>query len=429
MSSRLALVAVLAFAACIRDTGGVAGEDVVAGGCDLFPDVLRPEPRVEPDYDGASAALFSEDTVPALSIDFAPGEFEKLSAQWKDESWVDAADADIRWEAIKSSSYVHCGVSFMGETFPDAACRLRGSPQYWHEEKKPQLKVKFNRWDPDGRFLGMRSFNLEYLYTQDAPVRDRVAMWVMRKAGLPAPRVGHVRVTMDGKDRGLYMVIEPVDREFLEAWFAEPDGNLYEGGWLKETNEDDPNICDMQAANDLVTLEELGQDHSEFRGALARIMDVGQVIRVMAAETVFPTVDNLANGSTNFYFYHHPGQGFVAIPWDLDGVLKSEDDVKSLMNSRNETGKLLQIIREIPEWDELFVDSLVEIRDGPFAALDAEVDRVCALVRPVVAEDEAWLDENDPDRDEGLADFDEDCRRIKQLRKLRADVLHDILGR
>ncbi|MBM4398451.1 MAG: CotH kinase family protein, partial [Deltaproteobacteria bacterium] len=223
--------------ACIRDDGGI-GEEDPAPECAFFAPVEAPAPRTEPDWDKASLPLFDETTIPEVRIAFPPSERQALEAIWKDPKWEDPANAEL-WEVEKADAWVQCSVAVGFATLvTEAACRLRGSPEDWHLEKKPQLKVRFNRWDESKRFLGMRSFNLEYMRYTAAPVRDRIAMWMFREAGLPAARVNHVHVFIDGEDRGPYMVIEPIDREFLEAWFANPDGNLYEGGYQKETNED-----------------------------------------------------------------------------------------------------------------------------------------------------------------------------------------------
>ena len=49
-------------------------------------------------------------------------------------------------------------------------------------------------------------------------------------AGVPAPRVGHAIVELNGSRLGLYDLKEGFAAEFLGLHFAQTDGNLYDSG-------------------------------------------------------------------------------------------------------------------------------------------------------------------------------------------------------
>lgn len=408
---------------------GVDGVDGLDGGtaCEA---IVPPNP--DPDFvagpKAASLAIFDATRLVPIAIDFPEGEWALFESTWKDPKWSQPG-VDEAWEASKSSAWVRCSVTVEGETYADAACRPRGSPEGWAKEKKPQIRMKFNEWNKDGRFRGLRSLSLEYQRRDAAPVRDFVAMRLMADAGLPAPRVSHVRLTLDGLDRGVYQAIEPVDHEFLEDHFPDANGNLYEGGYLKKTNEENPSLCDMIAVNDLVALEPLGGPHEAFVAAFTNLVDVDQVLRVMAAESVFPTGDNLSNGSTNFFYYARPDGRFVAIPWDLDGVLQGEEDNMvevppyAYDGPADASVKLIALVPEVPTWRAVFEDALVEIRDGQFADLAAWVEARCAMLAPELETDEAWLAEHD------ASALQDDCASIVQQVEKRTAFLKTALGR
>jgi hypothetical protein len=148
-----------------------------------------------------------------------PGDYEKMLAP-------PGAD-DLR--------YVPCKVTFLGKSSEQAACRRKGDTTDWPLEKKPQMVVKFNLYDPAKRFFGMRHLNLEYFAGTDAPIRDRLGMWLMREAGLDASRVNHARVLKNGAILGLYQNIEAMDHELLEDHFGpDADGNLWKRGSLQD---------------------------------------------------------------------------------------------------------------------------------------------------------------------------------------------------
>lgn len=365
------------------------------------------------------SALYAENVVVDFYIDFEPDQWQKFYDCWKKKKYCsDMSGAKV---------YCHCSFTFANTTYKDAACRPKGNPADWQEEKKPQFIVRFDKWHNDGRFFGVRRIDLEASSEFSAPIRDRIGMWIMRHANIIAPRVNHARVFVNGDLMGIYQNIEVVDHEFLEERFDYPIGNLYEndkGDWSKITNKSQGDYSDINALEDLVIKEPKTGDHSSFYKSLAEIMDVKQVLRLMAGEMVFPTWDNYSNGSWNFYYYNNAGK-FIVIPWDLDRILSPyieiEADPWTYTGHADELHKIRELINTNPEWREEFISNLIEIRDGAFKEAISRVDRVCNQIRPYI--------EKDPNRYGTMADFDADCAFIKQRIKDRSTFLKQFLGK
>jgi hypothetical protein len=248
----------------------------------------------------------------------------------------------------------------------------------WIHEIKPQIIVRFNFIDKQGRFRGLRRINLESFDGTEAPVRDRLGMWIMREAGINAPRVNHARVFKDGQYYGLYMNIESVDKEFLEDHFGTDDtGNLWESANELKTNEMVNDSSQLMALNNLVNAEPLAGDHTAFYGQLDALLDVPQVLREMAAETAMLVDDNFTNGSSNFYYYDHPRRRFMVLPWDLDTILTmapaNADPFAYWADS--DPNKLRQLMNQNPAWRAEYVDALVDIRDNVLARAPREAGR------------------------------------------------------
>ncbi len=324
--------------------------------------------------------------------------------------------------------YVHCSFSFGGQSFPDAACRSKGGEEVWPDELKPQFMIKFNHWNKKGRFLGLRRINLEANPYTAAPVRDRLGMWLMREVGLEAPRVNNARLFLNGSYLGLYQNIEVIDKEFLEDHFANPEGNLYEDGYELKTNEEENDQERLWALEDLIFEEPLKGDHSRFYAKLPEMLDVHQVLLLMAAETVLPTPDNFSNGSTNFYYYDDPDTGrFVVLPWDLDDIIGEfappDADIFEYWGGSigNDPNHLRLLMNQHPLWRKEFVDQLVAIRDGAYARLPERTALYCEQIREHVARDRKTY--------YSLEEFDEDCADIQQRIRDRIDWLREELGR
>ncbi|HEY0712960.1 MAG TPA: CotH kinase family protein, partial [Polyangia bacterium] len=330
--------------------------------------VPRPDPETVP--------LFDESAVLDFHLSFPAGEWDKL----------------LKLRGEPATRWVKCGFRFGTATFPEAACRRKGNMFDWDRtEAKPQLIVRFNHATAGGRFMGMRRLNLEYYSDWAAPVRDRLGMWLMREAGVPASRVNHVRVFKDGALLGLYQNIEPVDREWLENHFGGPnaDGNLWESGEQLQTNESHADPAKLMAFHALVEAEPLTGDHQAFWAALAKMMDVKQVLREMAAETALITHDNFSNNLLNYYLYEHPKRGLLVLPWDFDDILIPEfvDADPYTFWEHGEPGKLRLLMNQNPAWKAEYDAHLIDIRDRILAKMPAYLDRICMQIRPTVLEE------------------------------------------
>ena len=355
-----------------------------------------------------SIAVYDENTVVDLQLTFPPGEWPKLL--------VPVGPGDLRW--------VRCSITFKGETFPTAACRRKGNAIDWPLEGKPQMLVRFNFFDKQARFQGLRRFNLEHFDGAEAPIRDRLGMWLMRQAGIDAPRVNHARVFVDGQLFGVYQNIEAIDKEFLEDHFGpEGEGNLWESADELKTNEAVNNQSELVAWDQLIAAEPLEGDHTAFWAKLDQMMDIDQVLREMAAETALLSDDNFSNGSSNFYLYDHPRLGFQILPWDLDTILTSvpaNSDPFAFWNT-SPPNKLRLLMNQNPAWKARFVDQVVEIRDQILVRMPAEVDRICNQIREPIR--------LDPKRTATFQDFEADCQNVKSGVAARIAALKTLLGR
>jgi len=389
------------------------------GGQGLLSDAA-PEPIV----DGATAADSSPSadatSSPKSTPLFDEGTIVDFYVTFSDDAWNNlltlTGPNDTRW--------VPCTFTALGDPVVNADCRRKADMTDWPFEKKPQFIVRFNLTNKEGRFRGLRRLNLESFDGAAAPIRDRIGMWVMREAGIDAPRVNHARVFKNGEILGLYMNIEAEDKEFLEDHFpAADDGNLWESGYELKTNEAVNDTARLDALSNLIDNEPLTGDHTEFFNQLAMRMDVRQVLREISAETALITNDNFSQGSTNFAYYEHPTRGFMVLPWDLDSIITvapADADLYDYQGVSNGS-KLRELMNQNPTWRAQFTDDLVDIRDTVMTRVPELVDEICTQIHEAV--------EEDPNRTSSTEDFQADCARVRQAVIDRIAAMKTILGR
>jgi len=271
---------------------------------DVGPDAA---PATDPRMDPASApddVLYSLDVLPELALELGPVAMESLR------------EAPRRWV---------CGrLEFAGGSYP-VGIRLKGSASFEPLDDKPAFKIRFDGPCPGARrFFGRRGLTLNNLVQDRSSVREALAYLVFRAAGVPAPRVGYARVSVNGEPYGLYVDVENVDTQFLARHFADASGPLYEGGLDVDLRSEDLWKFDLDEGvsarrtelAELVARVEAGGD-SIFYGE-DRLVDRAAFLRFMAASAVTGDWDGYWKPNNYRIYYEPTARLWYVLPWGLD---------------------------------------------------------------------------------------------------------------
>jgi hypothetical protein len=158
--------------------------------------------------------LFDQSVVNDIRLTMKPGDWDTLRATCLEDTYY---PADMAWQ---------------GQVVPMVGVRSRGSGS--RNPYKPGLKVDFGRY-VDQKLLGLKSVVLANAVQDPAMLKQRVAMLMYERMGVPAPRVAHVRVFVNEVYVGLYMLIEPIDTNFLaRVYWTDQHGKKENDGYLYE---------------------------------------------------------------------------------------------------------------------------------------------------------------------------------------------------
>ena len=315
------------------------------------------------------------------------------SALQRVDLWANSLDWEKLKQNFQANDYYPADLAWNGQTVRNVGIRSRGVAS--RSGTKPGLKVEFDHYATDQRFLNLKSLVLDNL-TQDASgVHETVTMWLFAKMGIPAPREAHTRLYVNGEYAGLYVATEPVDKVMLARVFGSNgddvlnDGYLYEFDkadvWLftylgsdldlyklyfqaktheKESEEDQYRLIE--------TLVRLANEKpaSELVGAIGGYLDLKQLVRYVAVQNFVAETDGFLGqwGMNNFYLYRleHSTQ-HVLIPWDED-LAFSEPTFD--VSQRLGINVLVSRLMEIPEYRALYFSTLKETADLADARTD-----------------------------------------------------------
>ena len=291
------------------------------------------------------------------------------------------------WEKLKQNfqenTYYPADMVYNGQTARNSGIRSRGLGS--RLAQKPGLRVDFDRYTADQRFLGLRSLVLDNLTQDPSAVHETMTMKLFAKLGIPAPREAHVRLYINNRYEGLYAVVESIDKSFLARVFGsieqdtQNDGYLYEFDYLDpwmfsylgqdlapyklrfdpKTHENESDAKKYGPLENLVRLaNELPID--QYMPVLGEHLDLTAFVRYVAAQNFVGQNDGFLGyaGMNNFYFYRlENGQKHVFLAWDEDNAFWGPEFPITMRHDEN---VLFRKAMQIPELSDEYYRILLE---------------------------------------------------------------------
>src|SRR5437016_389930 len=217
------------------------------------------------------ADLFTTGPVLRLRIEIAPGE---LAALRRD-----------------SRSYVPAALREGSQVYPKVGIHLKGSTGSFRGlDDKPALTLSFGKFAPGQRFHGLRKIHLNNSVEDPSYLNEALGSELFRSAGVPAPRVMHALVELNGRALGLYVLKEGFTRDFLGLHFQRTHGNLYQPGTGHDVDENLARISG-DGPEDLADLKALAAaaqepDLERRWERLGQTLDLSRFISFMAMEVM-----------------------------------------------------------------------------------------------------------------------------------------------
>ena len=355
------------------------------------------------------------------------------------------------WESLKinylDNTVYACYFQWTNQTIRNVGIRSRGTGS--RSGIKPGLRVDFDYFSTDQKFLGLKSVILRN-NTQDASnMRERVSMLFFRRMEVKAVREAHARLFINSEYAGVYTIVESIDKNFLKKNFGENDGHLYEYKFdtaaprpfdfgypgsdaalytplpfKPQTHENDPQGEVLERF--FWTVNQAGD--AVWRTAMEEFLDLKQFLKHVAIENFLADQDAIDGdyGPNNFYLYRFEKKNlFIFLPWDKSQAFW-ESPSPNYFIFRNiedgtETHRNRLVVRALrdAELREFYLDTLLACADQaqalsdatpsapgsePLGWLEAEIVREYGQIRQAVLADTTKITSNE-DFEKAYADI------------------------
>jgi len=287
---------------------------------------------------------------------FESGVIPQLKLEIRDEQQQDLRD-DPR-------DYTRCTVIENDTTtFKSVGIKLKGAAgSYQDFDDRPGLTLNFRKYKKGQRWHGMEKVHLNNLVQDESFLSEWLGTQVFRAAGYPAPLTGHVRLWINVRGMGIYVLREGFDSGFLKREFGDNNGNLYDRGEegdidseLEMDSGDDPDD-----RSDLIGLALAchQRDQAVRLQQLADRAEMNRFLSFMALERLCGHWDGYTYNTNNYrlYFPKKPPQG-VFLPHGMDQLF--QDPGAGLYDSS--ASLVSQVVLQSDHWRERYQERLKEL--------------------------------------------------------------------
>jgi spore coat protein CotH len=329
------------------------------------------------------------------------------------------------WQSLQDEprEYVSAALKFGNETYTNVGVRYKGNSSFdcVPPPKKP-FKVDFDRYVDDQDFHGVKKLNFSNSLWDPSMMREMLGYDTFSNAGCPAGRTSHVKLFItapgayDHEYIGVYVMIEQVDKVYLDDRFGNSGGNLYKATmwgadlrwhgsepepyrecYLKKTNKSADDWSDLIRLLDVLN----NTPDNAFKAEIGKVFNVDGFLAYLAANTALSSLDSIAGRNCNFYLYNNSETNrFEFLPWDLNEVFGNHtlprdngltaDEMLTLdvhnpvSHNRPASGYILiERILRVSEYKSAYLSRLRTLVEGKFspASMHAEIDRVYNLIK------------------------------------------------
>jgi spore coat protein CotH len=259
---------------------------------------------------------------------FSSSQIHTIKLYFNQVNWWDSLVAYYPLDQKLLSTMVIDGV-----TFDSIGTQFKGNSSYNNNSQKKSLKIDLNEF-VDGQDLdGLKKFNLNNGFKDPIFMREKLTLDFCRRHGLDAPRCTYANVYMNDTLWGLYILVEQVDKTFLDSHFSDNDGNLFKGDpmgslqWINSAPSSYYNKYELKT-NDSINdwsdivhfIDKLNNTSPVyFYDSLESVVSSISFIRYWAMNILFANLDSYNGSGHNYYIYHHLNlDKFIFIAWDVN---------------------------------------------------------------------------------------------------------------
>ncbi|MBL7952200.1 MAG: CotH kinase family protein [Flavobacteriales bacterium] len=355
-----------------------------------------------------SDSLFNTDQVVTVDLDFGTQDFWTTLTTNYDNDLGETLTADITITDLTGTRMYY-----------NVEVDLKGNSSYNHPGDKKSFKVDFNDNIAGQKYHGMAKVHFNNCWSDPTFMREKIFFDYCQDHGILAPRVSYANVSMNGTFWGFYNMVEAVDKDFLDRWVDDANGNLFKAGdnfgmggggssaeadlkyygdaasdytarYELKTNETENDWTDLIELLDVLN----NSVDAELESELPARFEWNGLLRSLAMDNMLGNLDSYINSARNYYLYHDSTTFLWNwIHWDANMAFGSYpaqgQNALTLSPTYVATNRpLMTKIMGIPNFRDAYMAAYCDLHtDFTNAYLDPRIDSIAAIIQPHVSAD------------------------------------------
>ncbi len=295
--------------------------------------------------------------------------------------------AHLRALREQPREYVPMTAVVNGQIFTNVAAKLKGAAGSFRPiDDQPALTLHFSKWVDGRRLFGIRRLHLNNSVQDPSFLNEYLGSELFRAAGVPTTRVAWATVELNDRKLGLYVLKEAFETEFLRTCFGSAKGNLYDGGFVQDI-QNDLELDSGDGPKDRSDLKALAaalqeQDRDRRWERLEALLDVDRFASYAALSVMLVDWDGYPLNRNNYRIYFRPDDGrAVFMPHGMDQLFQ-----RSYLDlDVSWTGSVAWALFDIPVAQTLYEARCRELFTNVFQLdrITNSIARACAVLQPV----------------------------------------------
>ena len=244
---------------------------------------------------------------------------------------------------------------------------------------KPALTLNFDKLAENQRFHGLQKISLNNSVQDPSYVSEKICREIYAAAGVPTPRADYATVELNGRQLGLYVLLEGWNKQFLRRHFPNGKGNFYDLGGSHDVDkpmeaafgENPTNHAALEAA----ALAAKVVDHAQRLARLHETVDLERFVSLHALDVMMWNWDGYGMNRNNYRMFHDlAAERLVFLPHGVDQMFWKANG--PIMTGRS--GLVARSLLETAEGRRLYLARSRELRTNVFDLPDLS-RRIAAL--------------------------------------------------
>lgn len=284
-----------------------------------------------------------------------------------------------------------------GAVYRDVAVHVKGSVGSFRSiDDRPSLTLKFDKFITRQRFHGLNKISLNNSEQDSSYLCEKIGRELFLAASVPVPRASHAIVTLNGRDLGLYVLLEGANKQFVKRHFTDASGNLFDGGFCSDIGNrlsvncgDDPNnYAGLKALRSAVRNPSYEQ--------LQRVLDVDRFLTMVALEMMTCHWDGYTLNKNNWRVFHDlQSNRMVFVPHGMDqlfGAGRQFDPDGSIVPQQTQ-GQVSRAVLATREGRKRYLELVDQVYRNVFNVeqIAGRIDEIVAGIGPELAESHPQL--------------------------------------